>query len=95
MVPIRYVDPRGTEWEVWEVRVARELADAPPSRAAYYGGEVAWLCFASATQRRHLARYPAWWSALGAAQLDVLCQAANPERPSFPQDASVRGSSAR
>ena len=79
----RFVDERGTEWEVWEVRARRLVADAPPPppHKAPQGDE-SWLCFESATQRRYLSTYPSWWHALPEHELDGLCHAARPERPS-------------
>jgi hypothetical protein len=76
----RFVDARGTEWEVWEVGKRRTLADAPSRKRS---AEPTWLCFASATQRRRLARYPHWWHALSPGELDRLCAAAElePVRP--------------
>jgi len=72
----RFVDARGTEWEVWEVGVRRTLADAPPKTRST---EAPWLCFESATQRRRLAPYPARWHAMSPRELDELCAAARPE----------------
>lgn len=82
-MPMRFVDARGTEWEVWELAPRLTLADAPPIRACAggIGGEASWLCFESATQRRRLARYPARWHAMLPHELEALCEAARPERP--------------
>jgi hypothetical protein len=84
---LRFVDDRGTEWEVWEVGAYRPLADAPLPRRARsqsgFGGRGpgSWLCFESATQRRRLERYPEWWHALSPRDLAALCSAARPEPP--------------
>ena len=78
----RFVDARGTEWEVWEVVERPGLADrAPrPRRGGLgVGGVGGWLRFESATQSRRLTRYPAWWSALDTAALSELCAAARLE----------------
>lgn len=81
----RFVDARGTEWEVWEVGARRTLADAAPpkspSRAVRTAGPSAWLRFESATGSRRLAPYPEYWEALSAAELSALCAAARPELP--------------
>ena len=76
-----FEDDRGVEWEVWEVRARQPLrGDAPPPRRARRAdGAAAWLCFASATQRRRLERYPGWWQALPPAALAALCDTARPE----------------
>jgi len=72
----RFVDARGMEWEVWEAGIRRTLADAPVRKRS---AEPTWLCFASATQRRRLTRYPPWWHALSPGELDRLCTAAELE----------------
>lgn len=94
MVPIRFVDDRGTEWEVWELAPRRVLGDAPPSRASEGYGATSWLCFESATQRRHLATYPARWPAMLPSELMALCRAARPERPPSALRISVRAADA-
>ena len=76
----RFVDARGTEWEVWKVEARPTLADSAPRGGR---GAQAWLMFESATQRRRLARFPAWWEALGAAELETLCGEARPEPMGF------------
>ena len=78
-MPARFVDARGTEWEVWEL-VARQPVDAPPMGHRSVG-ESSWLCFESATQRRCLARYPSRWEAMMPHELEALCASARPERP--------------
>ena len=76
----RFVDARGTEWEVWEVAERQGLADrAPRPRRVGAGSTGGWLRFDSATQSRRLTRYPAWWSALDAPALAELCAAARLE----------------
>ena len=76
----RFVDARGTEWEVWEVGERQELADRAPRPRRAGGRSVGgWLRFESATQSRRLTRYPAWWSALDTAALSELCAAARLE----------------
>ena len=75
----RFVDARGTEWEVWEVGSRHHLADAPPRKS----GE-SWLRFGSATQQRWLARYPRWWDALSGRELAALCASAEPDPPQRP-----------
>ena len=93
-MPVRFVDARGTEWEVWEVAV-RALADAPATRfASGIGGHSAWLCFESATQRRRLTRYPAWWEAMLPQDLEALCQEARMVRPVIEAGASARAAGA-
>ena len=93
-MPIRFVDARGIEWEVWEV-AARVLADAPATTfASGIGGYGSWLCFESATQRRRLARYPARWEAMLPHELEALCLAARALRPVFESGASARATSA-
>lgn len=80
----RFVDARGTEWEVWEVGGQAVPADVSPARARASGRGMtpgAWLYFESATQRRRLARYPGWWQALGDQELAELCDAAERDRP--------------
>lgn len=85
----RFVDARGTEWEVWEVGARRTLADASPAGGQGWSGGgggggaagASSLRFESATQRRRLGRYPAWWEALSAPELSALCAAATPEPP--------------
>ena len=80
-MPVRFVDARGPEWEVWEVS-ARTYADAPaPRMCAGIGGQASWLCFESATQSRRLAHYSARWAAMLPRELDALCQSAHPVRP--------------
>jgi hypothetical protein len=71
-VATRFVDDRGKEWEVWEVRARRLVADARPSPLPRGGREESWLYFESATQRRHLATYPVWWQALPEHELEAL-----------------------
>jgi hypothetical protein len=75
----RFVDARGTEWEVWEVGLRRTLADVPPARRRGSAEETPSLLFASATQRRRLAPYPERWHAMGPHELSELCAAARPE----------------
>ena len=75
----RFVDARGTEWEVWEMGARPVLADAAPPKRRPKGGQ-AWLCFESPTQRRRLARYPRSWQALSARELAALCAVAQPDR---------------
>ena len=72
----RFVDARGTEWEVWRVDARPTLADAAPRGARR---DASWLRFESATQRRRLAPYPAWWEALGNRELAELCASARLE----------------
>ena len=85
----RFVDARGTEWEVWEVGARTPLADSPAigARRGKNGqpAESRWLRFVSATQRRRLAPFPARWEALDANGLADLCQAARPEAPDMPR----------
>ena len=81
---VRLVDARGVEWEVWELAPRPTPADLSSSDDATIGGGGSWLCFESATQRRHLARYPARWHAMLPHELEALCQAARPERPTLP-----------
>jgi hypothetical protein len=76
----RFVDARGTEWEVWEASAPRRLADAGPVRT---NDRAPGLYFESATARRRLASYPQWWEALAPRDLAALCEAARPERPVF------------
>ena len=79
----RFVDARGTEWEVWEVAARPVYADRAPRPGAEEGGaaESGRLRFESATQSRFLARYPAWWHALDDRELAELCAAARLEQP--------------
>lgn len=79
----RFVDARGTEWEVWEVTSRPTLADRAPRPWLPDGAvaESAWLEFESATQSRRLADYPARWHALGERELADLCAAARLETP--------------
>jgi hypothetical protein len=86
----RFVDARGMEWEVWEAGLKRMLADAPARKRS---AEPTWLCFASATQRRRLVRYPPWWHALSPVELDRLCAAAElePVRPPLSPPPQPRG----
>ena len=93
---LRFVDDGGTEWEVWEVRERRVLADAPLRRRGR-GDQVdpSWLYFESATQRRRLARYPQWWHAMAPRALGDLCRAASPEPLPPTLDAAVRANVAR
>jgi len=79
----RFVDARGTEWEVWEVGLHRTLADVPPARRRGSPEEAPSLLFASATQRRRLSSYPARWHAMSPQELSALCDAAQPE-PAVP-----------
>ncbi|MBV9881275.1 MAG: hypothetical protein JO180_12300 [Gemmatirosa sp.] len=82
MMATRFVDARGTEWEVWEVDARRLPADAAPPPTARWRDAAStggWLRFESATQRRRLDRYPAQWQALDAESLSALCQAARLE----------------
>ena len=72
----RFVDARGTEWEVWEVGARLTMADAPPPRPRRGPADTPCLRFESATQRRRLAPYPARWEALTTDELAALCQAA-------------------
>jgi len=75
----RFVDARGTEWEVWEVGARRTMADAPPpTRSRRNDADAPCLRFESATQRRSLAPYPARWEAFDVTELAALCQAARP-----------------
>jgi hypothetical protein len=83
------------EWEVWETGKRRVLADAPVRRRS---SESSWLCFASATQRRRLTRYPPWWHALRPEELDRLCADAEiepvqlpPQSPRPPDGRPLRG----
>ena len=93
-VPVRFVDARGTEWEVWEV-AARTYADSPaPRMCAGIGGQAAWLCFESATQSRRLARYPARWGAMLPRDLDALCQSARAMRPAHEFESLLGGAGA-
>jgi hypothetical protein len=73
-----FVDARGIEWEVWEIRPRPMPADA---RGAWDGLDGGWLCFESATHRRHLSRYPARWATLPPHALAALCDAARPQLP--------------
>ena len=79
----RFVDARGTEWEVWEVSGRPVFADRAPRPWVADGAssESARLRFESATQSRLLARYPAWWHALDDRELAELCAAARLEQP--------------
>ena len=79
----RFVDARGTEWEVWEVTGRRTLADRAPRPWLPDGAtaESAWLQFESATQSRRLSRYPGWWEAMEDPELAELCSAAHLESP--------------
>ena len=79
---VRLVDARGVEWEVWELAPRATPADLSSSHEATAGTGSSWLCFESATQRRHLGTYPAWWHALPSHELEALCSTAQPERPS-------------
>ena|SRR5688572_13555244 len=80
---IRFTDARGTEWEVWEVGVRPAPADLRPALMPRQGRVAErWLCFASATERRRLTRYPERWHAMSPAELDRLCGAATPARAS-------------
>ena len=89
-MPVRFVDARGTEWEVWEV-AARTYADSPaPRMCAGIGGQASWLCFESATQRRRLAHYPSRWAAMLPRDLEALCHTARPVLPALEFE-SVRG----
>jgi len=81
----RFVDARGTEWEVWEASAPRRLADAGPVRTT---DRAPGLYFESATARRRLASYPQWWEALPSRDLAALCEAARPERPVFARPAA-------
>ncbi|MDF1505329.1 hypothetical protein [Roseisolibacter sp. H3M3-2] len=72
-----FVDARGIEWEVWEIRPRDVPADAPAAGAVL----TSWLCFESATHRRHLSRYPAHWETLAEASLAALCDGARPQPP--------------
>jgi hypothetical protein len=75
-----FTDARGTEWEVWEVAPRRAPADA--AWGAFEASHArAWLCFESATHRRHLARYPAYWASLQPHALAALCETARPQSP--------------
>jgi hypothetical protein len=80
---VRFVDARGTEWEVWEVGVRPTPADVPPRPRRRDRGapEAPCLHFESATQRRCLTRYPARWHAMGPSELAALCEAARPMPP--------------
>ena len=79
----RFVDARGTEWEVWEVTGRRTLADRTPRPWVPEGAiaESAWLQFDSATQSRRLERYPGRWEAMDDTELAELCSAALLESP--------------
>jgi hypothetical protein len=79
----RFVDARGTEWEVWEVTSRRTLADRAPRPWVPEGAsaESAALHFESATQSRLLTEYPSWWHALDESELAGLCAAAHLESP--------------
>ena len=93
-VPVRFVDARGTEWEVWEV-AARTFADSPaPRMCAGIGGQASWLCFESATQSRRLSHYPARWQAMLPRDLEALCQSARPVRPVLELEALLGGADA-
>ena len=96
MVLIRFTDTRGMEWEVWEVGVRAAPADLHPSLAPRQGGGRAperWLCFASATERRRLAAYPERWHTMSPSELDGLCRAATPARPTpAPRPPSIEAS---
>jgi hypothetical protein len=78
----RFVDARGTEWEVWEVTPRPVPADAPPPRP-WHDRKAAegWLMFESATQSRRLTGYPPRWHALDDAELTALCSVARLESP--------------
>ena len=88
----RLVDARGVEWEVWELAPRPLPADvaSPTAHEAMMHAGGSWLCFESATQRRHLARYPARWHAMLPHELEALCQAARPERPALPPARAAR-----
>lgn len=75
---IRFTDIRGVEWEVWEVGARRKRGDAATTPVA--AAAERWLCFATATERRRLARYPRRWHAMSPRELDALCRAARPAR---------------
>ncbi len=78
----RFVDARGTEWEVWAVGARLTMADAPPPPRARKGAQDGpCLRFESATQRRSLAPYPARWEAMSVDELAALCQSARPVAP--------------
>ena len=93
----RFVDARGTEWEVWEVGVRRTPADVlRPTRPrvrprAGEKAEPPGLCFESATQRRRLSRYPERWHAMSPAELAALCAEARPEPPTLRSAPLPRG----
>ena len=78
-----FVDARGIEWEVWEIRPRTMPADLAGGWNDWSG----WLCFESATHRRHLSRYPAHWATLPPHALAALCDTA---RPQLPFDDGVR-----
>ena len=78
----RFVDARGTEWEVWEVGARVPLADAPVRRSrGGDGGTARSLRFVSATQRRRLSPVPERWEALDVEALRLLLGRAEPEAP--------------
>ena len=74
-----FVDARGIEWEVWELRPRPLPADLSAGWDDFGGS--GWLCFESATHRRHLARYPAHWATLPQPALAALCDTARPQPP--------------
>lgn len=80
-MPQWFTDARGIEWEVWEVRPRPLPADRPGSAVAESHPCGGWLCFESATYRRHLARYPRNWESLPPHALAALCETARPQPP--------------
>jgi hypothetical protein len=95
---LRFTDGNGREWEVFEVGARAPLADRALPASQSYRGPERWLCFASATERRRLARYPQLWHALTPPELEALCRAAAPAREiprwvprQLPGDASAGG----
>ena len=79
----RFVDARGTEWQVWEIVSRPTLADRAPRPWLPDGAtaESRWLQFESDTQSRRLTAYPGWWHAMEEEELAALCAVAHLEAP--------------
>ena len=71
-----FIDSSGVRWDVWEVRRDHVAGFGLTHHPVAPELEDGWLCFASAGQRRRLARYPDDWRRMSIDQLAALCEQA-------------------
>src|SRR6476661_4202509 len=81
-----FTDSAGRTWDVFEVHRASRTASAVSP-----GLENGWLAFASGTNKKRLAPYPATWATSTDAELEALCESARrAPTPRFPLERPSR-----